>query len=236
MTHLFIAIFLVSQTILPVNPRYKTVLVQPPYMCGVEHLTRAVRVVVLGNSLAWSPPQTAFDWTQSNGMAATTLENDYPHVLCKSFAARRHQTIALLVVQAWDIETAINTNTTWNRDYAEAINAFAPDVLVVQYSDNVVNLDAVARFPAVYNEVLAAMPANTLVCVSGWYQTRPPLNDAIRAACEARQGHYVSIGDIYLAPNMRGESFNTSINHGVGSHPNDLGHYEIARRVALALE
>lgn len=235
MRQLFLAIFFIAQTIAPTNPTYKGVLVQQPYVCGAEYATRPYRVAVLGNSLAWSPPQPNFDWNQSNGMAATALQSDYPHVLCAMLAERRHQSIVLLVVQAWAIETAINTNTGWDKTYSEIINTFNPDTLVVQYSDNVVQPDPVARFPGVYNAVLDSVHPRSLVCMGGWYQIQPSLTAAIKAACDQRGGAFVPIVDIFLAPDMRGESFDSAVNHGVGSHPNNTGHFEIARRVERAI-
>jgi len=232
---IFLALFLVGQTIAPTTPTYKGVYVQPPYVCGAQHATKALRVAVIGNSLAWSPPQPAHNWAQSNGMAADSLENDYAHVICEALAERRNQTVALLVLQGWAIEGAINNGTAWDRTYAEVIANYAPDVLVLQISDNVAasNTD---RFATTYAEIASEMRYGRVVCVGGWYPAAQAFTTAIQATCAQHAGQFVPIGDIYTASNMTAASFDTTIDIGVGSHPNDLGHAEIARRVVNAIE
>lgn len=233
---LFFALLLSGQLAAPAMPAYKGVLVQPPYICGAQYVTRPLRIAVLGNSLAWSPPQPAFNWSQSNGMDASTLENDYAHIVCNALAERRHQSVALLVVQGWTIEAAVNTGTAWDRAYAEVITNYAPDVLVMQVSDNV-TLDHAAQFETTYSELLAEMkPRQSLICLGTWYSSVAALSSTIQSACATHGGTFVAIGDIYTALNMRGSSFDDTVNAGVGSHPNDMGMLEIARRIVLAIE
>lgn len=233
MHKLFFALMLMGQIAAPLAD---PVLVQQPYMCGAQYATRPLRVLVIGNSLAWSPPQPAFNWAQSNGMAASSLETDYAHVICRALAERRRQSVALMVVQGWEIEKAVNTAQPVRAEYAEIINRFAPDVLVTQFSDNV-SLANAERFSAVYGEFLGTVKwQQSLICLSVWYADHVAFNAGIRDNCTIHGGTFVEIGDIYTAPDMRGSSFDTEINAGVGSHPNDLGMFEIARRVVLALE
>lgn len=234
-TLIFLALFLVGQVAAPTIPHYKTALVQPPVICGAQYASRPLRIVVVGNSLAWSPPQEKFNWAQSNGMAASSLQTDYAHITCEALAERHRQSVALLVVQAWAIESAVDTERDLDPAHAEAINAFAPDVVVMQWSDNVIRVTP-QRFGVGYGAFLAAIHAPMVACVGPWYDFAQRLADAMRAECGKRSGHYVDIADLFTAPNMRAESFDTDINHGVGSHPNDLGHLEIARRVVGAIE
>lgn len=236
MRTLFIALFLVGQTIAPTVPTYKGVYVQPPYVCGAQHATRALRIAVIGNSLAWSPPQPNFNWTQSNGMAANTLENDYAHIICVALAERHSQTVALLVLQGWAIERAINEGIAWDRTYSEVLAHFAPDVLVLQISDNVTPSQSIA-FGQAYDELLSEMkPRSKVICLGGWYSSIASLSAIIQDKCAMHSGAFVPINDIYESSSMRGSSFDTEVNKGVGSHPNDLGHAEIARRVILEIE
>ena len=210
--------------------------VQPPHICGSAYLTRPLRVLVIGNSLAWSPPQPVFDWTKSNGMDATDPASDYAHIVCNALAERRRQSVALMVVQAWGVETAANTGQPVSPLYAETVNKFAPDVVVVQFSDNVSATNATA-FGVVYGAFLTSITwKRALVCVGAWYDYAAPLSAGIEANCVAHGGAFVEIGDLFLATDMRGGSFDSEINAGVGSHPNDMGHFEIARRIVLALE
>ena len=233
---LFIPLFIAAQIGNAPNT-YHGVLVQPPTVCGAKFGTKPLRVVTLGNSLTWSPPQPNYDWQQSNGMAATTLESDYAHTVCEALAERNHQTVALLVVQAWAIEKAIDTAQAWDRTYVEIISTFNPDVLVVQFSDNIIGADSPARFRNEYDSVIGALSwRKALVCVGGWYDFAQKFNADIESVCAAHGGQYVGIGDIFTTPGNRAESFNNLVNGGVGRHPNDLGMYEIARRIVVALE
>ena len=169
-------------------------------------------------------------------MAATSLQADYAHVVCNALAERRHQSVALMVVQAWGVESAANTGQPVSPLYAETVNKFAPDVAVVQFSDNVVTA-TVESFSAAYAGVLDSIhPKQALICIGPWYDFSQRLGASIQTECTAHSGKYVAIGDLFAGPDMRRESFDDSVNGGVGSHPNDLGHFEIARRVVLALE
>lgn len=218
------------------SPAVAGALIQPPVMCGAQYVTRPLRVAVIGNSLAWSPPQPVYSWAQSNGMAATSLQADYAHVTCAALAERRHQSVALLVVQAWALEGAIESNAPFPAAHADAIARFAPDVAVVQFSDNVVTA-TVESFSAAYAGYLDSIhPKQALICIGPWYDFAQRLADSVQAECTTHGGKYIAIGDLFAANDMRRESFDPNINGGVGSHPNDLGHFEIARRVVLALE
>lgn len=237
MKHLiFVALFLVGQVAAPV-PTYKGVMVQPVYVCGAEHATPALRVAVVGNSLAWSPPQDQFGWTRSNGMAATSLENDYAHDLCRAIASKQAQTVALLVVQAWAAERAITMRTQIDPAYYDIVSRFDPHLLVVQFSDNVRGEGAVdfsAKYEAFVGIVAdndAGAEAPALVCVGPWYTFVARYGDVVKPVCERHGGAYVPIVDIYQAGNARASSFDSEINSGVGDHPNDLGMAEIASRI-----
>lgn len=233
MKHLiFVALFLVGQVVAPSEPTYKGVYVQQPYVCGAEYATRAYRVAVIGNSLAWSPPQPNFNWAQSNGMAAETLESDYAHITCKALAERHHETVAVLVVQGWALERSVTEGAAWDRTYAEVIGNFAPDALVLQVSDNISPAlgDAFGRM---YGELLAELKAGRFICLGGWYSNVANLTKTIEGQCVG--GSFVPINDIYESSNMRGSSFDSVVNAGVGSHPNDMGHAEIARRIVNAI-
>ena len=205
-------------------------------MCGAQYVTRPLRVAVIGNSISWSPPQPPFNWAKSNGMAATSLQTDYAHVLCEGLAERRHQSVALMVVQAWPIENAVNATQPVPGEYAETVNRFAPDVLVTQFSDNVSPASAETLTSAHGAFLDSVKWKQALVCISVWYESHASLNAGMRSNCAAHGGTFVEIGDIYTAPDMRGSSFDGEMNTGAGTHPNDLGHFEIARRVVLALE
>ncbi len=61
-------------------------------------------ILVIGNSLGLHEKNIDIGWNHESGMAASSLENDYVHKLCKMISGSKNVNINLSIINAADFE------------------------------------------------------------------------------------------------------------------------------------
>ena len=92
------------------------------------------RIMIVGNSITRHAPSSSIGWSGNYGMAASSIENDFVHILIKR-VREIHPTAVFCIVQA----------AGWERGYADekifdgysAAPDFAPDVVIYRLGENV---------------------------------------------------------------------------------------------------
>ncbi|MBQ7901606.1 MAG: copper amine oxidase N-terminal domain-containing protein, partial [Clostridia bacterium] len=92
------------------------------------------RIMIVGNSITRHAPSSSIGWSGNYGMAASSIENDYVHILMKR-VRETHPNAVFCIVQA----------AGWERGYADenifdgysAAPDFAPDVVIYRLGENV---------------------------------------------------------------------------------------------------
>ncbi|MBK9794918.1 MAG: SGNH/GDSL hydrolase family protein [Holophagaceae bacterium] len=182
-------------------------------------------LVVIGNSLTCHPPEPDLGWVDSWGMAASSAEKDFAHLIGFSFNIPVRTTYFLT------IETTPNIAGGEIQSVAALVNSTS--MVVIELGDNV-NASTFADFKAQYVKLLDSVKhARVWACTSTWWRDNE--KDAfIKQACISRGGLYVFIGDIYTDPaNQDSQCFQFS-NPGVNSHPHDWSMARIAERICAA--
>lgn len=183
-------------------------------------------LMVIGNSIAIHGPYAALGWDGNWGMAASSQERDFAHVL----AARMGATVDVASIAPLEREAA--NLPAWLPN-AQANAGHSADVLVIKIGDNV--LDPVA-FESALGVYLDMVRGNArLICVGTWYPKRFDVDGAIARACEARGGRFVKIVDLFYDARYRADSERLFASGVVGSHPGDAGMAAIADRVYTAI-
>jgi hypothetical protein len=113
-------------------------------------------VLILGNSITYSPPNTSLNWAGSWGMAATAANRDYVHLL----TARFQQVNTKCVVQAKNIAAFETNYNTYDFDAElKSYRDSKPDLLILRIGENVpTSFDSVA-FAKRYRALIAYMQA-----------------------------------------------------------------------------
>jgi hypothetical protein len=184
---------------------------------------QATAVLVLGNSLSVHPVDLSLGWDHVSGMAASDAAHDFVHLVAAGLGATP-TAINIGQLELTPVESAPLIP-------ASTVGIDAHTAVVIQLGDNG-GADFAAGFPAAYSALLdATAGAKSLTCVSTWRQ-----NDAkdalMKAACEAHQGTFVYIGDIFAT---RTDVIPPGENAGVASHPHDASMAVIAARLSKAV-
>lgn len=164
-------------------------------------------LLVIGNSITRHPPLASIAWAGDWGMAASSRDRDFAHLVGAGLG------LPVTATNAAQLE----------RDPSAPL----PDwqvgpgtVVVLELGDN--------GLPARYADIVAAVRGGaSLTCLSTYWE-KPERDAVIKATCEAAGGRYVYIGDIYPT---RQDVMGPELHSFVVSHPGDWSMARIAERV-----
>ncbi len=92
------------------------------------------RIMIVGNSITRHAPSSSIGWSGNYGMAASSIENDFVHILIKR-VRETHPNAVFCVVQAAGWERGYANDDIFN-GYSAAPD-FAPDVVIYRLGENV---------------------------------------------------------------------------------------------------
>ena len=188
------------------------------------------RILFVGNSITLHGPRPQIGWTNNWGMAASSRDKDYVHLLQKKIAAVRPDAQCCLLQVAGTFERSFfkpdwscEKNFRWAR-------AFKPDVIVMFFGANVPKTyddGTMAPSPArSYGDALDAFrtyldpDGKAVALISQGFYIRPKLDAEKEAVAKKRGDVFVNMEDIRTRADA----------HGRYNHPGDLGMQLIADR------
>ena len=198
----------------------------------------AERVLFLGNSITRHGPKADIGWTSDWGMAASSIEKDYVHLVASGLGdlAGKKPEIQFTNIADFERETA-------KFDLEGKLKAnleFKPTLVVVALGENVPGLktdEAKAQFKADFAKLLTMLKSNggpTLVVRSSFWPDK--LKDEImRDACTAAGGIFVDISALSKDESNYGRSEKKWEHEGVGAHPGDKGMRAIADAIVAGV-
>ena len=188
-----------------------------------------LRILFVGNSITKHAPKPSIGWDRDCGMAASSLENDYVHLLLQKLKEKGVPVTASILQVApfeWEFQ-AMSVADTYARG-----RAFAPDIVLMFFGANVTKAYDTDEHPSktfgqAYTELRNWLDTGrTRFIHSQGYYIRPKLDAEKREVAEKYGDAFITIEDI----RTRAET------HGMHNHPNDLGMREIAERFWETLE
>ena len=188
----------------------------------------AKRVLFLGNSITLHEKKPEIGWNNNWGMAASSEEKDYVHLV-----------LARLKERYGDISYAIVNVAEWEQKYWEdsVLEKFKPakdfnaDTVVIRFGENV-NLKALDTYPLIdylrtFIRHIAAEAKKIVVTDCFWEHER--ICNALKTLAEENGYDFVHLFDLgYQEENMALGLFE---HPGVAMHPGDLGMQRIAERI-----
>lgn len=200
-----------------------------------------LRLLVVGNSIAYHPVAAELGWRHTAGMAASAESQDYAHQLLRLVAAEYPERTVRL---------RVSNQATFERGFAgfdlgqlRPLATYRPDLLVVQLGDNT-QLPQGAPDSVFVNrysrlvDVLQDGRRPLTICTTPFFATAS-VNHAITKAALA-QGAYVAdlsaLGAIDPAAHAAADprcAADTAVwqSVGVGAHPGDEGMRQIAESI-----
>ena len=195
-----------------------------------------MRVMFLGNSITLHIPAEHLGWTNSWGMAASSAERDYVHLVTRALR-RRHGRVAYFTKGMYPFESG------WRkRDHSFIADAYTwrPDVVVVAIGENMDdfrNEEDAAAFELALEDVVRRfreVNPSCLFVVRGVFWENPSKDAALRRVAERVGAPFVSTSDLGAKPEMTAAG--RFAHAGVAAHPGDAGMKEIAIRIFKAVE
>jgi hypothetical protein len=192
---------------------------------------KAKRILFLGNSITLHGPAPQIGWDGNWGMAASTREKDYVHVLADSLAKLWGTAPVLRIDNLADFERHYDTYDL-NAGLDKYLD-FKPDVVVVAIGENVATLgsdDAKARYKASFTRLLQALADNgrPKIFVRSCFWPEEVRDDIMRESCKRVGGVFVDIGALGKVESNYARSERSIAHAGVAGHPGDKGMKAIA--------
>lgn len=192
-----------------------------------------VQLVVIGNSMAANTAAPQIGWMHTSGMAASSEDKDYSHLVAKALGV----TGAGLYIRNF---VPLEGDPIGSQSMIpDAIAAFAvyprTRLVVVELGDN-----ADASTPAIFDKGYRALLSKAapytmqLLCVSTFWG-RPSIDTVIKNACVDYGGRYVYVGDIFNAPDNPERTVREYVRDDVNNHPRDWSMARIAERILAAV-
>lgn len=196
------------------------------------------RILFLGNSITRHGPAPQIGWTGDWGMAASSQENDYVHVLADAIADR---TGTPPEVQVANIAGFERQYATCDVDVQlKPYIAFQPDIVVVAIGENVPALeseDAKTAFKTSFMQLLTALGrrGEPKLFVRSCFWPNRVKDDILRETCLAAGGTFVDIGALAEDESNFGRAERSFAHAGVAAHPGDKGMKAIADALFQAI-
>ncbi len=210
-----------------------------PATAGPEVKPSAIRrILFLGNSITLHGPKADIGWTGNWGMAASSEDKDYVHLVTRAIARHAGSTPQIRVRNIADFERNYATYDVAGQ--LKELFAFDPDLVVLAIGENVPALgsdDAKKQFKAGVMRILACALAkrHPLVVVRSCFWANSAKDQVLRQACQEAGGIFVDAGPLGRVAANAARSERSFKHDGVAGHPGDRGMKAIADAITQAV-
>ena len=191
------------------------------------------KMLIIGNSITYHPPDASIGWDADWGMAASRPELDYVSVLTQS-VRKKYPAIEVLRENVYPFERHYD-ELDWER-YSH-LRDFEADLLIVRLGENV---DIQKLEGDIFKNSLQGFLVylsggrEIAVIVTTTFWENAPMTAQLTKAGEESGWNIVHLSD--LGQDDQYMAIGQFENDAVSRHPNDLGMEEIARRIWEAVE
>ena len=199
--------------------------------------TRNTRMLFLGNSITLHPP--AEGMSGSWGMAASSAEKDYVHIVLNAIEKRNGKKPESKVVNLADFERGFE-----QYDLAAKLKGeieFQADTVILAIGENVPDLktdEAKLKFRDSVSRMLKLLRADRrcTIYVRSCFWPNAAKDSALKEACTAAGGVFVDISALSKDEKNYARSERKFANTGIAIHPGDQGMSAIAERIVAAIK
>ncbi len=196
------------------------------------------RILFLGNSITLHGPNADIGWHGNWGMAASSEDKDYVHLVTSGLAQHTGSRPQIMVRNIADFE---RNYATYDVDLQmKDFFAFDPDLVILAIGENVPALgsdDAKTQFKAGVMNILrcALAKRHPLVVVRTCFWEDAAKDEVLRQACQEADGILVNAGPLGRDAANAARSERTFAHDGVAGHPGDKGMKAIADAIVDAV-
>ena len=187
------------------------------------------RLLIVGNSITRHGPAPEVGWNYDFGMAASSADKDYVHILSSKLLEKEDVFIMVRQLSAWErgyVDGSFDDSLTEERD-------FGADEIIFRLGENVIplkNEEEKARFKNALLALLSQInPKVGKIYFTTCFWRNESVDEVIRSVASELNMPVIELGDLgadekYMAIGLFEHS-------GVAHHPGDLGMKEIACRL-----
>lgn len=196
------------------------------------------RILFLGNSITFHAPKEEIGWTGNWGMAASSEDKDYVHLVTRAIAHHTGSTPQIRVRNIAEFERNYATYDVAGQ--LKDLFAFDPDLVVLAIGENVPALgseDIKAQFKAGVMKILGCALAkrHPLVVVRGCFWADAAKDQVLSQACREAGGIFVDAGPLGRDAANAARAERSFAHDGVAGHPGDRGMKALADGITQAV-
>ncbi len=191
-----------------------------------------MKILYLGNSITLHSPNTDIGWHGNWGMAASSEEKDYVHVLDRMIE-ETGVTVEHLVDNIADFERAPDT---FDFAYFDKFRDWQPDVLILRICENTPE-EKVDAFGVAYEKLIRYFQREGLTIYAvGPFWGQLAKENYIRQAAENTGVPFVTLKALYTQDFQKYQAIGLFEHAGVAAHPSDTGMQAIAESIFAAMQ
>lgn len=195
------------------------------------YATEIKEVVILGNSISSHGPAPKIGWNHNWGMAATSEDKDYVHILYKKICDK------LAGVQS--VPPRLSLGRVVEKDLSgwDAKVTATADIIIIQIGDNFRKPLTVDDFQKPYEAMIKDFRGTRnpiIICVSNW--GGGAMGKMIGFAAKNQGAEFVPLEKLAADPRNKAKSEGHFSHGGVNWHPGDQGMNAIAEAIWGVLE
>lgn len=188
------------------------------------------RIMFLGNSITWHGPKADIGWYGDWGMAASSKEKDYVHIIMREIS--KHYPNAFFCIVQGAIWERSYKNCNYEENFSKAKN-FSPDIIISKVVDNIPN-EEFEHEPFIESMIelhkyLSGIMKDVKIIRTSSFGSNEVKDKAIKEYSEKMGAKYIYIGDINKNP--KNLAIGLFEHGGVAGHPGDKGMQVIADRI-----
>lgn len=190
-----------------------------------------IKILFVGNSIAKHAPKPAIGWYNDCGMAASSADKDYVHLVVRKIMEKYDKNVSYGIAQAAQYARTFFDKTP-DADYSEARN-FDADIILMFFGANVMKeYDGMENpkksFEDAYEDMrnYLSRDGRAVVYHSQGFYIRERLDREKRTVADKYGDKFIDISDIRTLEES----------HGQFNHPSDLGMSMLADRFFEAIE
>ena len=197
------------------------------------------KILFVGNSITSHGPKADIDWHGNWGMAATSPDKDYVHLVTKALASKQGATPTIMVKNVADFERN-HVGYDIAGKFADAA-AFKADLIILCIGENVPALktpEAQTKYQERVTELLKTLKSSpkATVIVRSSFWANAAKDGAMRQASEAVGGTFVDISALAKDERNYARSERPYKHAGVANHPGDRGMAAIAEEIVKVVK
>ena len=198
-----------------------------------------LRIAIIGNSLTSHAIAEKIGWTHESGMAASSIDKDYVHLLATWLSDIPH---------AYNVKLRLSNIAPFERNpnlvisSIDSLISFSPEIVIFQLGENVAETDDLDLFKQKYIELVNrfTLDDRIIICTTPFFPDANK-NAALEEVALQTSSYLVDLSSLVLldSQNYAKDEVNYLGDRtlwkasGIGIHPGDIGMENIAKRLLI---